>query len=166
MSNRIDVSSNQKCASFAREHRNVTSRYWWGGVAVDDINGTDDGVATRPCQQKEHQQVQWDDTQCHYWLHHFSCPARYCHLFHHCWSRNSPAALLKFPLNWLHGARNPEVHYRIHKDSPINYILNGINPIPHITTYFIRFILILSSHLTLGLPRGMFPVGLPSSVST
>ena len=44
--------------------------------------------------------------------------------------------------------------------SPIIPILSRINPIPRTDTYFLRYILILSSHLRLGLPKGLFPVGL------
>jgi hypothetical protein len=39
-------------------------------------------------------------------------------------------------------------------------ILSQINPIPHIDTYFFKISLLLSSHLHLGLPRGLFPVDL------
>ena len=44
---------------------------------------------------------------------------------------------------------NPEVQCCIHKGPPIIPILSWINPIPHIS---LRSILILSSHLCLGLP--------------
>ena len=64
----------------------------------------------------------------------------------------------------LHGLWNPEAQCRIHKDSPIIPILNRINPISRIDTYFLRPILILSSHLRLGLPKGLFPVGLPVKI--
>ena len=47
----------------------------------------------------------------------------------------------------------------IHKGSPIIPILSRINPIPSIDTYFLRSIQILSSHLRIGLPRGLSPVG-------
>ena len=40
----------------------------------------------------------------------------------------------------------------------INHILSRINPIPHIDTYFLRSILILSSHPRL-LPKDLFLVG-------
>ena len=45
-------------------------------------------------------------------------------------------------------------------------ILSRINQIPRIDTYGIssRSILILSSHLRLGLPNGLFPVGLPVQI--
>ena len=57
---------------------------------------------------------------------------------------------------------NPEAQCRIHKGSPKIPILSRTNPIPRIDTYHIslRSIRILSSHLHLGLPKGVFPVGL------
>ena len=58
----------------------------------------------------------------------------------------------------------PEVQCRIHKGSPIIPILSRINPIPRIDTISARFILILSSHLHLGLPKGLFPVDLPVKI--
>ena len=40
-------------------------------------------------------------------------------------------------------------------------ILSTINPIPHIDIHFFKkTILIMSSHLCLGLPKGLLPVGL------
>jgi hypothetical protein len=49
---------------------------------------------------------------------------------------------------------NPEVHYRILKSPPPVPILGQLNPVhaPHPTSW--RSILILSSHLRLGLPSG------------
>ena len=58
---------------------------------------------------------------------------------------------------------NPKVHYRIHKCLPPALILSQIDPIhtpPHSTSW--RPTLILSSHLRLGLPSGLFPSGFPS----
>jgi hypothetical protein len=51
---------------------------------------------------------------------------------------------------------NPEVHYRLHKCPPPVSVLSKPNPVhtPHPT--FWRFILILSSHLRLGIPSGPF----------
>ena len=53
---------------------------------------------------------------------------------------------------------NPKVHYVIYKCP----ILSQINPVyaPHPTS--LRFILILSSHLRLGLPSCLFPSGFPT----
>jgi hypothetical protein len=59
--------------------------------------------------------------------------------------------------NYLHGLWNPEVQCRIHKGSPIIPILSRINPFARIS---LRSILILSSHLRLGLTKNLFPVGL------
>ena len=40
--------------------------------------------------------------------------------------------------NKHHGLWNPEVQCRIYMGSPVIRILNQINPIPHIDTYFIK----------------------------
>ena len=56
---------------------------------------------------------------------------------------------------------NPNVHYRIHKCPPPLPILRHINAVPHTTLW--RSILILSSHLRLGLPSGLFPSGFPTN---
>ena len=54
-----------------------------------------------------------------------------------------------------------EVQRRIHKGSPIIRIPSRINPIPRINISLFMSTLILSSHLRQGLPKGLFPVGLP-----
>ena len=53
--------------------------------------------------------------------------------------------------------RNPKVHYRTHKCPPPIPILSQLDPFsaPHPTSW--RSILILSSHLRLGLPSGLCP---------
>jgi len=57
---------------------------------------------------------------------------------------------------------NPKVHYRIHKCPPPVPILSQLDPVhtPHHTSW--RSTLILSSHLRLGLPRGLLPSGFPT----
>ena len=52
---------------------------------------------------------------------------------------------------------NTNVYYHIHKSPPPVHILSQINPVqsPHPTSW--RSISILSSHLLLGLPSGLFP---------
>ena len=59
--------------------------------------------------------------------------------------------------------RNPNVHYRTHKRTP-PVSLSWASPIqstcPHPTSW--RSILILSTHLRLGLPSGLFPTGFPT----
>ena len=59
---------------------------------------------------------------------------------------------------------NPEVQCRNHKGSPIIPILSRINPFPALIPISSRSIPILSSHLRLGLPKGLFPVGLPVKI--
>ena len=55
-------------------------------------------------------------------------------------------------------SRNPKVHYRTHKRPPHVSILCQPNPV-HIPT---SHLLILSTHLRLGLPSGLFPSGFPT----
>ena len=52
---------------------------------------------------------------------------------------------------------NPKVHYRTHKCPPTLPILSQLHPV---TSW--RYILILSSHLRLGLPNGLFTSGFPT----
>ena len=58
----------------------------------------------------------------------------------------------------------PKGSILIHKGSPAISILCRINPITRTETYFLRSILILFSHLRLGLPKGLIPVGLPVKI--
>ena len=59
--------------------------------------------------------------------------------------------------------RNPKVHYRIDKSPPPVPILSQIDPVhvSHPTSR--RPIIILSSHLHLGLSSGLVPSGLPTN---
>jgi len=52
---------------------------------------------------------------------------------------------------------NPKVHYRVHKCPPTVSILSQINPVHAHHPTFWRSILIISSHLHLSLPSGLFP---------
>ena len=59
---------------------------------------------------------------------------------------------------------NPKVHYRIHKCPPPVPILRWIDPVhvSHPTSW--RSILILYSHLSLGLPSCLFPSAFPTKI--
>ena len=56
---------------------------------------------------------------------------------------------------------NPKVHCRNHKCPPPVPILSQLHPVSTPPTSW-RSILILSSHLRLGLPTGLFPSGFPT----
>jgi hypothetical protein len=71
------------------------------------------------------------------------------------WEANPFAVIQEIPrILW-----NPKVHYYIHKCPPPLSTLIQLNPVqpPHPTSW--RPILILSLHLRLGLPSGLFPSG-------
>ena len=57
---------------------------------------------------------------------------------------------------------NPKVHYRAHKRPPPVPILSQLHPVPKPPPTSWRSILILSSHLRLGLPNGLFSSGFPT----
>ena len=54
---------------------------------------------------------------------------------------------------------NPKVHYRMHNNPSPVPILSNNNPVHTPTSHFLRSNLILSSHLRLSLPSGLFPSG-------
>jgi hypothetical protein len=54
-------------------------------------------------------------------------------------------------------APEPKVHHRVHKRPPSIPILSQLNPLHAPQQNSLRSILIPSSHLPLGLPRGHFP---------
>jgi hypothetical protein len=57
----------------------------------------------------------------------------------------------------------PKVHYRIHKFPPPVPMLSQLDPVNTPTYHFLKIRLsILSSHLCLGLPSGLFPSGFPT----
>jgi hypothetical protein len=58
---------------------------------------------------------------------------------------------------------NPKIHYRVHKSPPLDFILSQINPV-HTTPSYLRSILIVSTHIRLGLPSGPFPYGFPTKI--
>ena len=57
---------------------------------------------------------------------------------------------------------NPEVHYHTRKCPPPVLILSQLHPVPTTPSPSWRSILILSSHLRLGLPSGLFPSCFPT----
>ena len=74
------------------------------------------------------------------------------------WEANWFAASQEIPLI----SRNPKVHYHTHKHPPPVPILGQPNPVHIPTTTSWRSILLLSTHLCLGLPSGLLPSGYPT----
>ena len=58
----------------------------------------------------------------------------------------------------------PEGSCRIHKGSQIIPILSRINPIPRIDTYLFKVHSNIVFPLRLGLPKGLFSVGVPVKI--
>jgi hypothetical protein len=56
--------------------------------------------------------------------------------------------------------RNPKVHHRIHKTPPLVPILSQFDSVHPIPSYISKIHFILSTHLRLGLPSGLFHSGL------
>jgi len=59
---------------------------------------------------------------------------------------------------------NPKVHYRVYKRPLPVPILSQINPICALDLNSWRFILILSSHVCVGLTSGLFRSALPNTI--
>ena len=59
-------------------------------------------------------------------------------------------------------SRNPKVHYRTHKRPPPVSILGPPKPVHIHTSHLLEIHLILSTHLCLDLPSGLFPSGFPT----
>ena len=57
---------------------------------------------------------------------------------------------------------NLKVHYRIHKCPPPVPFLSQIDPVTAPTSHPLGSLFILSSHIRLGLPSGLFPSGFPT----
>jgi hypothetical protein len=75
------------------------------------------------------------------------------------WETASCSTTKEFPnILW-----NMEVHYHAHNSPPLAPILSHINPV-HTTPSYLRSILILSTHLHLGLPSGLFPSHFPTKL--
>ena len=75
------------------------------------------------------------------------------------WAANWFAASQEIPRI----SRNPKVHYRTHKRPPSVPILGQPNPVHIPTSHLLEiYILILSTHLRLGLPSGLLPSGFPT----
>ena len=74
------------------------------------------------------------------------------------WEANSSSASQEIPpILW-----NPKVHYCMHKSLPPVPFLSQIVPVHALHPTSWRSILILSSHLWLGLPSGLLPSGFPT----
>jgi len=74
------------------------------------------------------------------------------------WEANRFSASQEIPrILW-----NPKIHYRIHKCPPPVAILRQLDSVHSPTSHFLGSILILPSHLRLGLPSGLFHSVSPS----
>ena len=57
---------------------------------------------------------------------------------------------------------NPKFHYRIHMSPPLVPIVCQINPVHAPHPVYVKLILVVSFHLHLGLPTGLFPSRFPT----
>jgi hypothetical protein len=75
------------------------------------------------------------------------------------WEGTSCSATQEFPnIVW-----NPKIHYRVHKSPSLVPVLNQMNPV-HTAPSSLRFILVLSSRLPLGLPSSLIHCGFPTKI--
>jgi hypothetical protein len=75
------------------------------------------------------------------------------------WEVVSCASTQEFPnILW-----NPKVHYRVHISAPLVPILSQVNAV-HTTQSHLISIWILSTHLCLGFPSGVFSYGFPTNI--
>ena len=97
-------------------------------------------------------------TSSHIWQ---VCPLHWLlllHAAHTFLEANRPSATQEIPrILW-----NPKVHYRIYNSPPPVPILSKIDPVIASHPTSLRFILVLSSHLHLGLPSCLLPSGCPT----
>jgi hypothetical protein len=74
------------------------------------------------------------------------------------WEANRFSVSQKIPrILW-----NPKVHHRIHMCPPPVLILSQFDSVHNPTSHFLKIHLILSTHLRLGLPSGLFPSVFPT----
>jgi len=59
---------------------------------------------------------------------------------------------------------NPTVHYQVHNDLTLGPTLSQMHQSTFCRPIFLRSILMLSTHLRLGPPSGIFPTGFPTKI--
>ena len=57
---------------------------------------------------------------------------------------------------------NQTIHYRVHNTLPLVPILSQVSTVHALLSCFLKFNLILSSHLCIGCPSGLFSSGFPT----